>query len=824
MTTPGSWDGWDGQGDGRDGQGDGRSPDESEDLTALDAGQWPGAEEPTTLDSHSPSAEAPEPAATPGRGGDWGESRLPPDLEVRFRYIEELTGHGAEAVLYLVREAASGQLRVVKLYRPNWQRDEQVRDWLLLVSRDDAQPPVRNVVKFFEADRTWGRAYEVMEYLPDGDLYRLPEITPKRIDPGLLAEMVRQVAPVLHRAHEDGIVHRDVKPGNILMRAAAPLDVALVDFGISSYVGPGRERINETRSMTFRYAAPEWLASSSLSASVDWWALGMTVAELAGGCHPFEDWTERQIMDHLAVGRSVNMTMVDDPRLDLLCRGLLTKDPADRWGYAQVDEWCRGGSPAVRDRMPAEDEEPLEGDTRVPFSYQGVAYLTPVELAVTLAKDWEVAVGHFFPADRKAGRMRRAALRDWLATLDDAEHDEASRAELRKQLADERLPANFRLFRLLRWLYPRLEPIYRTVTITASSLPGQAWQAIDGYGVESPVGVSGIQDIIADLWDLRLLPELAAAPGGTGLAEIDRRWRALRLSWDGFAGNEHDEHVRRLLAHVPEDILVCYLLWLASARDGAVRDLRTAASDARARLVTDLPWFSRLTSPVAGTLSLLAAVLLAGLAEEEARRVVEQRLAERQARRRRLREKVLDDWRNRVNRPVALGFAGAGVALVAAFWIWLIGLSDLLPFASNEAVDQAWLCSILSIVAFGAAEIWLAAVIGGNYHPRGYSLISAGLSRAGRALRPVQRQGGLLLVIFVTGFAALIAVTSYLPYVLPLTCTVGEFFWVRSRYRRWQADERALADESRLAVAELRADRRSAATLAPVTDSARSAS
>ena len=199
-------------------------------------------------------------------------------------------------------------------------------------------------------------------------------------------------------------------------------------------------------------------------------------------------------------------------------------------------------------------------------------------------------------------------------------------------------------------------------------------------------------------------------------------------------------------------------------------------------------------------------MLLAGPAVSEALQIAADREADRVARHQALRLQAVRRWYRKHDRPTALGWAGAGIVLVAVSWSWGIGLSDVLPFASANSVEVAWVCAILSLIVFAAAELRLAAIIGGPYHP-GYSLIGRGLSRAGRAARPLMRSGPLAIAVLVSGVVALAAATIFTPYLLPVLTTAGEVVWIRGRQRRWLADEQERADQLRLAAHELRAER-----------------
>src|SRR5262245_18918439 len=113
----------------------------------------------------------------------------------------------------------------------------------------------------------------------------------------------------------------------------------------------------------------------------------MIVRELATGRPPFPGLSETAVVDHLAT-RPIDNDDMDDPRLRLLCRGLLTRDPRRRWDGAQVAEWLDGGSPAVA-AEPARHTWP-----GLPFA--GRRYTDRAALARALVADWDTGAHYFF--------------------------------------------------------------------------------------------------------------------------------------------------------------------------------------------------------------------------------------------------------------------------------------------------------------------------------------------------------------------------------------------------------------------------------------------
>jgi Protein kinase domain len=734
---------------------------------------------------------------------------LPAALAARFVLINEIPGTAGETALHLVREHGDDRPRVLKLYEEGRVPDPEVWAWL---RGEQETRPVKHIVEVLETGQVDGQAYEVMEHLGGDDLGNMLRTSPQILDPATLAVIVEQLAEALSQLHAAGVVHCDVKPANVVVRTLRPLDIALVDFGVAKFTGNSvstftaadGQPFDPRQLLTFRYAAPEWLIARSLGPPADWWSLGMTVAELAGGRHPFGSWTDAVILKQFANSRPVDLSAVTDLRLNQLCRGLLRREDADRWGAEQVDAWVHGTPPDVPDDRPADGTAAAPGPSREAFVYRESPYAEPEDLAIALMADWEGAASWLFMARDGHAKQHWHRLRQWLATLEGPQYAEPGRSELIRELG-RRLPADIKLYRLLRWLYPAAQPVYRGAEITSAELPGLARAAAGAMATSAQgFGQGAIRDLVHDLWHHHLLPELAQARGGTGLSEVDQRWRQWHDRWrdlsetvarQGSAGEFADR----------EDTVLSYLLWLAAEEEAARAWLTRQAARDRARLPLDLPWFSGLTGRNAGLLSLLRAVLLYEDALREAQQIIQARAAERIRRQRLLEGQAVEAWFRRHDRPTALGWAAGATALVAIFWSGVLTVCDILPFATSASIELAWACVILSAMALATAEIALASVIGGPYHPR-YSLIGAGITWTAGAVQAVRQRGLLFITVLAAALAGVLVVTSYLPFLLPLVTTAGELAWCAARYRRWRADEEERARDRQRAARERRAE------------------
>lgn len=287
-----------------------------------------------------------------------GESlvRLPGALAHRFQVVGELPVQGAESDLLLVRDG-TGEY-VVKIYRRGYKADREV--WAMLPRLASA-----NIVRILETGHSDGRDYEVLEYLPEGNLRALMA---RPVD---IREVVRQLAEGLRSLHDAGIVHRDLKPENVLVRGP---QLVITDFGLSKVIE--QSVVFASSSRTLAYAAPESL-SGQVSPARDWWSLGMITRELVTGRPPFDGMSETVVVDHLAT-RAISNEDIADPALRQLCDGLLTRDPRRRWSYAQIQDWLNGATVQVTVAEPAPAAEQNRGEAernhRTEQLYQGQNY------------------------------------------------------------------------------------------------------------------------------------------------------------------------------------------------------------------------------------------------------------------------------------------------------------------------------------------------------------------------------------------------------------------------------------------------------------------
>ena len=375
--------------------------------------------------------------------------QLPAVLAPRFAIERVLPAKGAEAELLVVRERATGAVRVAKIYRAGFEprRDVQER-----VARIDP----RRRVTVYESGTADGHAYEIMELCAHGSLRDRLERGPVASDE--VTSIVRALAAALASIHAAGLVHRDLKPENVLVRALDPLDLVLTDFGIASVLA-GTQRFTSV-ARTLPYAAPESL-SGVIDAKSDYWALGMIVLEATNGKHPFAGLSEAVILHQLTT-RNVDAGGIEDRTVRKLVRGLLLRDPALRWGESEVARWLRNDA-----TLPEPVEHGLAAGFTEPYRLRELVCTTPEQLGVALATHWREGV-----ADLGNSQL--------LAWFRDVQKDHNVVRLLLEVRQERQLHPDVQLLKLILYLAPGIPPVWRGESVALPAILAHASQALDG--------------------------------------------------------------------------------------------------------------------------------------------------------------------------------------------------------------------------------------------------------------------------------------------------------------------------------------------------------
>jgi ABC-type branched-subunit amino acid transport system substrate-binding protein/DNA-binding beta-propeller fold protein YncE len=206
--------------------------------------------------------------------------------------IEDLVGRGGMGVVYRATDLSLERPVAVKLIAPELAQNEQFRTRFLREPRLAASLDHPNVIPIYEAGEHEGQLYLAMRYVEGTDLKTTLERDGK-LTPARAIDLLAQVASALDAAHERGLVHRDVKPGNVLIDRSG--HVYLTDFGITKQTGADS---TETGSLvgTLDYLAPEQIRGEPVDARTDCYALACVLYECMAGSPPFRRGTEAETL------------------------------------------------------------------------------------------------------------------------------------------------------------------------------------------------------------------------------------------------------------------------------------------------------------------------------------------------------------------------------------------------------------------------------------------------------------------------------------------------------------------------------------------------
>ncbi len=204
-------------------------------------------------------------------------------LDGRYRLLE-LLGQGGMASIYRARDAQLERDVAIKLLRPEFGRDPD----FLARFRDEARAAASlshpNIVAVFDFGEEESGPYIVMELVDGQDLGAILRDNGP-LAPRQSARVAAEVAKALHAAHVHGIVHRDVKPSNILVGRDGRVKVA--DFGIARAIAESQITMPGTTMGSVHYFAPEQARGEQATAASDIYALGIVLFEALTGQRPF---------------------------------------------------------------------------------------------------------------------------------------------------------------------------------------------------------------------------------------------------------------------------------------------------------------------------------------------------------------------------------------------------------------------------------------------------------------------------------------------------------------------------------------------------------
>ena len=264
--------------------------------------------------------------------------------------LEEQVGAGGMAVVFRAHDERLGRWVALKILAPAAAPDEAFRRRFIRESRAAAAVDDPHIIPVFEAGEADGALFIAMRYVPGGDVRSLVRrVGP--LSPSRAAAIVSPVASALDAAHAAGLVHRDVKPANMLVdvRPGRPDHVYLSDFGLSKGAVSSHGLTASGQFVgTPGYTAPEQMQGNQTDGRADQYSLGCAAFELLSGAPPFpRDQVTAVIWAHMSEPPPPLTSRRPDlpAAVDSVLARALAKAPADR--YAS----CREFADALRSAL-----------------------------------------------------------------------------------------------------------------------------------------------------------------------------------------------------------------------------------------------------------------------------------------------------------------------------------------------------------------------------------------------------------------------------------------------------------------------------------------
>lgn len=299
---------------------------------------------PSPTVAFDPQIPRPDSGATTdfGKAGDQGEpqaevnlKRLPGERIANYDLVAEL-GRGGMGIVYKAQDRRLGRLVALKVILAGGHAGIAERQRFQVEVEAAARLQHPNIVQVYEVGEDGDRPFMAMEYCPGGSLE--DQIRDQPLPPREAAQLIATLAVALHHAHEAGIVHRDVKPANVLLAAGSVPKLA--DFGLAKRLN-GEDGLTQTGAImgSLGYMAPEQAAGRTREATpaTDVYSLGAVLYKLLTGRPPFHGPNQLETINSIVAGDPVSIRVLQrraPQDLVTICHKCLEKTPARRYPTA----------------------------------------------------------------------------------------------------------------------------------------------------------------------------------------------------------------------------------------------------------------------------------------------------------------------------------------------------------------------------------------------------------------------------------------------------------------------------------------------------------
>jgi serine/threonine protein kinase/Flp pilus assembly protein TadD len=261
-----------------------------------------------------------------------------------YRIIKKL-GAGGMGEVYLALDTKLDRKVAIKVLPPEFLAEENLKKRLIREAQAAAKLDHPNICAIYDVNEADSHTFIVMQYIEGETLAEEMERKPLGVSTALT--IAEQAAEGLAEAHAHGIVHRDIKPQNMMITPRGQLKI--LDFGLAKqmrssdsvdFEAPTATLLSSPGHIigTMPYMSPEQLQGEPLDASSDIFSLGVTLYEMLAGKHPFKDKSAAVTMSRILLGEPVPTEQFQaqvSPELQALLSKMLCKDKAARYQNAQ---------------------------------------------------------------------------------------------------------------------------------------------------------------------------------------------------------------------------------------------------------------------------------------------------------------------------------------------------------------------------------------------------------------------------------------------------------------------------------------------------------
>jgi Flp pilus assembly protein TadD len=316
-----------------------------------------------------------------------------PGIEIRpgqtiagkYRIVRKL-GRGGMGVVYEAEDLRLKRTVALKFLPPGLTAEAEARERFIHEARAASSLDHPNICTIHEVDEAEDGGLYIVMACYQGESLK-DKLGRGALEPVEAIRIADEIAEGLAKAHEHGIVHRDVKPGNIMVTSDGLAKI--LDFGLAKLAGEARMTVTGTTVGTVAYMSPEQARGDEVDARTDVWSLGVVLYEMATGALPFGRDSDRAVL---------NAIVHDEPRpvkelrpgfpteLAHIIRKALAKDPARRYASArEMAGELRGLRETMSSRaFPAAKRLSFRRRTRPVWIAAGALSLAAVAVAVWL--------------------------------------------------------------------------------------------------------------------------------------------------------------------------------------------------------------------------------------------------------------------------------------------------------------------------------------------------------------------------------------------------------------------------------------------------------